>query len=131
MCWGWVKKPVAFCITSLSAGYAPDFSSENGEIKAACDQTERVLIGYEGAKTWVKDRGFGGGDVWWEIWKHPHSHLVNRVKDRGFGGGDVWWEIWQHPHSHMVNRVVHMERIARWQTASGKWEERYLDATIC
>ena len=105
MCWGWVKKPVAFCITSLSAGYAPDFSSENVKIKAARDQTEQALIGYEGAKTWVIEGGFGGGDVWWDIWKHPHSHLVNRV--------------------------VLMERFARGQTASGKWEECVLDATIC
>ena len=88
----------------LISSNTPDFSSENVEIKAAIDQTEQSLIGFEGAKTWAIDRGFDNDDVWWEIWKHPHSHLVNRV--------------------------YHMERIVEWQTASGQWEERYLDATF-
>jgi hypothetical protein len=26
--------------------------------------------------------------------------------------------------------VYHLERIVEWQTAGGKWEERYLDATF-
>jgi len=88
----------------LISSNTPDFSSENVEIKAAINQTEQALVGFEGAKTWAIDMGFDNDDVWWEIWKHPHSH--------------------------MVNRVYHMERIVEWQTASGKWEERYLDATF-
>jgi hypothetical protein len=88
----------------LFSSNIPDFNSENIEIKTAINQTEQALVGYEGAKTWVIDRGFDNDDVWWEIWKHSGSH--------------------------MVNRVYHMERIVEWQTASGKWEERYLDATF-
>jgi hypothetical protein len=88
----------------LISSNTPDFSSENVEIKAAIHQTEQALVGFEGAKTWAIDMGFDNDDVWWEIWKHPHSH--------------------------MVNRVYHMERIVEWQAASGKWEERYLDATF-
>jgi hypothetical protein len=88
----------------LFSSNAPDFNSENVEIKAAINQTEQALVGYEGAKTWVIDRGFDNDDVWWEIWKHSDSH--------------------------MVNRVYHMERIVEWQTTSDTWEERYLDATF-
>lgn len=88
----------------LFSSNTPEFSSENVEIKAAINQTEQALIDYEAAKTWVIDMGFDNDDVWWEIWKHPHSH--------------------------MVNRVYHMERIVEWQTASGQWEERYLDASF-
>lgn len=88
----------------LFSSNTPDFSSENVEIKAAINQTEQALIDYPGAKTWVMDMGFDNDDVWWEIWKHPNSH--------------------------MVNRVHHMERIVEWQTASGQWQERYLDATF-
>ena len=88
----------------LISSNTPDFSSENVEIKAAIQQTEQALVGFAGDKTWVIDMGFDNDDVWWEIWKHPHSH--------------------------MVNRVYHMERIVEWQAASGKWEERYLDATF-
>jgi len=88
----------------LISSNTPDFSSENVEIKAAINQTEQALVGFEGAKTWAIDMGFDNDDVWWEIWKHPHSH--------------------------MVNRVYHMERIVEWQAVSGKWEERYLDATF-
>ncbi|MBN2258678.1 MAG: transposase [Anaerolineaceae bacterium] len=88
----------------LISSNMPDFNSENMEIKAAINQTEQALVGFEGAKTWAIDMGFDNDDVWWEIWKHPNSH--------------------------MVNRVYHMERIVEWQTASGKWEERYLDATF-
>ena len=88
----------------LISSNTPDFSSENVEIKAAIHQTEQALVGFEGAKTWAIDMGFDNDDVWWEIWSHPHSH--------------------------MVNRVYHMERIVEWQAASGKWEERYLDATF-
>jgi hypothetical protein len=88
----------------LFSSNLPDFESENMEIKAAIQQTEQALVDFEGGKTWVIDMGFDNDDVWWEIWQHPHSHLVNRV--------------------------YHLERIVEWQTASGKWEERYLDATF-
>ena len=88
----------------LFSSNLPDFQSENMEIKAAINQTEQALVDFEGGKTWVIDMGFDNDDVWWEIWQHPHSHLVNRV--------------------------YHLERIVEWQTASGKWEERYLDATF-
>jgi len=88
----------------LFSSNLPDFQSENVEIKAAIQQTEQALIDFEGVKTWVIDMGFDNDDVWWEIWKHPNSH--------------------------MLNRVYHMERIVEWQTVSGKWEERYLDATF-
>lgn len=88
----------------LISSNTPDFSSENVEIKAAINQTEQALVGFEGAKTWAIDMGFDKDDVGWEIWKHSHSH--------------------------MVNRVYPMERIVEWQAASGKWEERYLDATF-
>jgi len=88
----------------LFSSSLPDFNSENEEIKAAINQTEQALIDFEGAKTWAIDMGFDNDDVWWEIWKHPRSHLVNRV--------------------------YHLERIVEWQTAGGKWEERYLDATF-
>ena len=88
----------------LFSSNLPDFQSENVEIKAAINQTEQALIDFAGAKTWVIDMGFDNDDVWWEIWQHPRSHLVNRV--------------------------YHRERIVEWQTASGKWEERYLDATF-
>ena len=88
----------------LFSSNLPDFNSENEEIKAAINETEQALIDYEGAKTWSIDMGFDNDAVWWEIWKHPDSHLVNRV--------------------------YHMERIVEWQTADGKWEERYLDATF-
>ena len=88
----------------LFSSNLPDFQSENVEIKAAIQQTEQELIGYAGPKTWAIDMGFDNDDVWWEIWRHRNSRLVNRV--------------------------YHMERIVEWQTASGKWEERYLDATF-
>ena len=88
----------------LFSSNLPDFNSENEEIKAAIQQTEQALIDFEGAKTWAIDMGFDNDDVWWEIWKHPRSHLVNRV--------------------------YHLERIVEWQTASGQWQERYLDATF-
>jgi len=88
----------------LFSSNLPDFQSENVEIKAAIQQTEQALIDYAGAKTWAIDMGFDNDDVWWEIWQHPGSHLVNRV--------------------------YHLERIVEWQTASGQWQERYLDATF-
>jgi len=88
----------------LFSSNLPDFNSENEEIKAAINQTEQALIDFEGTKTWAIDMGFDNDDVWWEIWKHPGSHLVNRV--------------------------YHLERIVEWQTLGGKWEERYLDATF-
>lgn len=88
----------------LFSSNLPDFQSENLEIQAAIQQTEQALIGFEGPKTWVLDMGFDNDDVWWEIWKHPGSHLVNRV--------------------------YHLERIVEWQTARGQWEERYVDATF-
>jgi len=88
----------------LFSSNLPDFNSENEEIKAAIQQTEQALIDFEGAKTWAIDMGFDNDDVWWEIWQHPRSHLVNRV--------------------------YHLERIVEWPTASGQWQERYLDATF-
>jgi hypothetical protein len=88
----------------LFSSNLPDFQSENVEIKAAISQTEQALVGFTGPKTWALDMGFDNDDVWWEIWKHPGSHLVNRV--------------------------YHLERIVEWQTASGQWQERYLDATF-
>lgn len=88
----------------LFSSNLPDFQSENVEIKAAIQQTEQALIDFRGPKTWAIDMGFDNDDVWWEIWKHPGSHLVNRV--------------------------YHLERIVEWQTVGGKWEERYLDATF-
>jgi hypothetical protein len=88
----------------LFSSNLPDFQSENVEIKAAIQQTEQALIGYPGPKTWAIDMGFDNDDVWWEIWQHPGSHLVNRV--------------------------YHLERIVEWKTAGGQWQERYLDATF-
>jgi hypothetical protein len=86
------------------SSHLPDFQSENIEIKAAITQTEQALSGFAGPKTWAIDMGFDNDDVWWEIWQHPGSHLVNRV--------------------------YHLERLVEWRTASGKWEERYLEATF-
>lgn len=83
---------------------APDFQSENFEIRAAIQETEQALVDFEGWKTWVMDMGFDNDDVWWQIWEQPRSRLVCRV--------------------------YHLERIVFWQTASGEWEERYLDATF-
>jgi hypothetical protein len=88
----------------LFSSHLPDFNSENEEIKAAINQTEQALIDFAGPKTWALDMGFDNDDVWWEIWQHPGSHLVNRV--------------------------YHLERIVEWRTARGQWEERYLDATF-
>jgi hypothetical protein len=103
MFWGWGKKRGDCCTISLSSN-APDFCSENKEIQAAIGEPEKALIGYDGEKT--------------------------SAIDMGFDNDEVWWGIWEHPRSHMVNRVDHMERIVEWQTAKGKWEERYLDATF-
>jgi Transposase DDE domain len=88
----------------LFSSNIPEFQSENVEIKAAINLTEQALVGFAGDKTWTIDMGFDNDEVWWEIWKYPHSHLVNRV--------------------------YHLERIVEWQTASGQWQERYLDATF-
>jgi hypothetical protein len=88
----------------LFSSNLPNFNSENIEIQAAIEQTEQALIGFEGPKTWAIDMGFDNDDVWWKIWEYPNSH--------------------------MVCRVYHFERLVEWQTASGKWEERYLDATF-
>jgi hypothetical protein len=88
----------------LFSSNTPDFQSENVEIKTAINLTEQALIGFAGDKTWAIDMGFDNDEVWWEIWRHANSHLVNRV--------------------------YHMERIVEWQTASGQWQERYLDATF-
>ena len=88
----------------LFSSNQPDFLSENVEIQAAIDETEEALVSYPGAKTWVIDQGFDNADVWWKIWSHPDSHLVNRV--------------------------YHHERIVLWEVAPGRWEERYLDATF-
>lgn len=81
-----------------------EFQSENRAIVAAIEQVERSLAGFAGAKTWVLDCGFDNDDV--------------------------WWAIWQYPGSHVVCRVYHLERLVQWQTPSGVWEERYLDATF-
>jgi hypothetical protein len=81
-----------------------EFQSENREIVAAIEQVERSLESFAGAKTWVLDCGFDNDAV--------------------------WWAIWQHPGSHVVCRVYHLERLVQWQTPTGAWEERYLDATF-
>lgn len=88
----------------LFSSMAPDFESENFEIRAAIQETEQALVSFEGWKTWVMDKGFDNDDVWWQVWEQPHSRLVCRV--------------------------YHLERIVLWQSASGQWEERYLDATF-
>ena len=88
----------------LFSSMAPDFESENLEIRAAIQETEQALVSFTGWKTWVMDMGFDNDDVWWEVWDHAYSRLVCRV--------------------------YHLERIVLWQTASGQWEERYLDATF-
>jgi hypothetical protein len=64
----------------------PGFNSENEEITAVINQTEQSLTDFEGAKTWVIDLGFDNGDVWWEIWKHPGSHLAT--------GCTTWNALW-------------------------------------
>ena len=48
----------------LISSNTPDFSSENVEIKAAINQTERALVSYQGPKTWALDMGFDNDDVW-------------------------------------------------------------------
>lgn len=88
----------------LFSSNAPEFRSENVEIQAAIDETEQALSGFTGAKTWVIDQGFDNDDVWWKVWSHPDSHLVNRV--------------------------YHHERIVLWEATPGRWEERYLDTTF-
>jgi hypothetical protein len=88
----------------LFSSMAPDFESENFEIRAAIQETEQALVSFAGWKTWVMDKGFDNDDVWWQVWEQPHSRLVCRV--------------------------YHLERIVLWQSASGQWEERYLDATF-
>jgi len=87
----------------LFSSHAVGFESESREIQRALDTTEASLSGYGGAKTWVLDAGFDNDDVWWTVWEHA---------------------------SHLVCRLYHVERIVEWQTASGAWEERYLDATF-
>jgi len=79
------------------------FASENREIQAAIDATEASLQSFAGPKTWVMDAGFDNDDVWWWVWGH---------------------------NSHLVCRVYHFERLVEWQTPTGQWEERYLDATF-
>jgi hypothetical protein len=79
------------------------FKSENREIQAAIEATEASLQTFTGPKTWVMDAGFDNDDVWWWVWGHG---------------------------SHLVCRVYHFERIVEWQTPTGEWEERYLDATF-
>jgi len=88
----------------LFSSNEPDFESENREVLAAIEETEESLKGFGGSKTWVIDRGFDNDDVWWAIWGNPGSHLVVRV--------------------------YHKERIVQWQTSTGQWEERYLQATF-
>ena len=88
----------------LFSSRAPDFASENIEIRAALAASEQGLAGFAGEKTWVMDTGFDNDAVWWQIWAETPSHLVCRLK--------------------------HRERIVLWQAAGGAWEERYLQATF-
>lgn len=87
----------------LFSSHEPGFESENREIQHAIDATEASLKTFAGPKTWVMDAGFDNDDVWWRVWGHD---------------------------SHLVCRVYHFERLVEWQTATGAWEERYLDATF-
>src|ERR1700690_2885654 len=86
--------------SSASAG----FESEARAVLGAIAAVESSFANFSGAKTWVVDCGFDNDDVWWVIWQHPGSHLVCRV--------------------------YHLERLVQWQTPTGVWEERYLDATF-
>jgi hypothetical protein len=88
----------------LFSAKAPDFVSENLEIRAAIAASEQSLVSFAGEKTWVMDTGFDNDAVWWQIWEETPSHLVCRLK--------------------------HRERIVLWQAPSGTWEERYLAATF-
>lgn len=88
----------------LFSATAPDFASENVEIRAAIAASEQGLAGFVGEKTWVMDTGFDNDAVWWQIWAETPSHLVCRLK--------------------------HRERIVLWQAPGGAWEERYLQATF-
>jgi hypothetical protein len=87
----------------LFSSHEPGFESENREIQQAIDATEASLSTFTGPKTWVMDAGFDNDDVWWGVWAHG---------------------------SHLVCRVYHFERLVEWQTPTGAWEERYLDATF-
>ncbi|MBN1668716.1 MAG: transposase [Anaerolineales bacterium] len=40
----------------------------------------------------------------------------------------VWWKIWRQ-EDHLVCRVIHEERLVQVEICSGKYQERYLDAT--
>lgn len=87
----------------LFSSHEPGFTSENREIQAVIDVTETSLQAFAGPKTWVMDAGFDNDDVWWWVWGHG---------------------------SHLVCRLYHFERLVEWQTPTGQWEERYLDATF-
>ena len=87
----------------LFSSHEPGFESENREIQRAIDLSEASLKTFGGPKTWVMDAGFDNDDVWWWVWGHD---------------------------SHLVCRVYHFERLVEWQTPTGVWEERYLDATF-
>jgi hypothetical protein len=87
----------------LFSSTAPDFRSENVEIRQAIDTVEASLVDFGKPKTWVTDAGFDNDDVWWWVWGHD---------------------------SHVVSRLYHFERLVEEQTANGRWEERYLDATF-
>jgi hypothetical protein len=87
----------------LFSSHEPGFESESREIQQAIAATEASLQTCAGPKTWVIDAGFDNDDVWWWVWGHD---------------------------SHLVCRVYHFERIVEWQTPTGQWEERYLDATF-
>jgi hypothetical protein len=87
----------------LFSSHEPGFASENREIQRAIDATEASLSAIAGIKTWVMDAGFDNDDVWWWVWEQG---------------------------SHLVCRVYHFNRIVQWQTPTGVWEERYLDATF-
>jgi hypothetical protein len=88
----------------LFSSEQPGFRSENEEIRQALAATEAALTAFAGDKTWVLDRGFDNDAVWWWLWEHTPSHVVWRVQHKG--------------------------RVVQWCTPQGRWEERYLDATL-
>jgi hypothetical protein len=86
----------------LFSSQAPGFVSENEEIEKAIDRVTQKLVGYQGERTWVIDRGFDNDQVWWKIWRQ---------------------------NDHLVCRVYHAERLVQVEIAPGIFQERYLDAT--
>jgi hypothetical protein len=86
----------------LFSSQAPGFVSENEEIEQAIERVTQKLVGYQGERTWVIDRGFDNDQVWWKIWRQ---------------------------NDHLVCRVYHVERLVQVEIAPGIFQERYLDAT--